>query len=210
MTQPKHQISDGKLARERIIALVFGLLGVVQGLAFTKLAERFPTTFKSFEFSVSIMSNMVYFFVGFAIVARVFQTFACGVVTYTKIRADVLGLYGVFFAGICEYSLFGVFAEDGSVDAFGLFLRVALLAVVALIFHFGVIIQASIPEDEKRLQLYNIYSASGILVCCIIAMWVRLDIVSTVLAAVICAILVLNTAKSIQATDFGFVPPDEQ
>lgn len=210
MTQPEQKSSDHKLARERIIALVFGLLGVVQGLAFTKLAERFPTTFRTFEFSIPVLSSMIYFLVGFAIVARVFQTFACGIVAYTKIRTDVWGLYGMFFAGVCEYALFGVFAEDGTVDSFGLFLRVALLAVVALLFHFGVIVQSKISDGEKKIQLYNLYSASSILVCCLIAMWVRVDLVSTLIALVICIILFVNTNKSIQTTDFGYVPPNDR
>lgn len=192
-----------KIGRERVISLVFGLLGVIQGLAFTQLAEKIPVTFKSSEFNIDNLSKILYFGVGFFIVVRVFQTYSSGIVSYARRQMKIWDLYAIFITGLLQYWVFTSFGADGIVDSEKLFFRVMFLSVLAIILHIIVIASTKTPLVERSIQKINIGLAFGIFVSCLTANWINNQYCSIFFAFMICAMLFANTWNSMNKTDFG-------
>ncbi|MGE8131552.1 hypothetical protein ACQKQD_31785 [Methylobacterium sp. NPDC080182] len=195
-----------KNGRERIISLVFGLLGVVQGLAFTQLAEKIPETFRTTQFSMQILSKIVYFAIGFFIVVRVFQTYSCGIVSYAQRKMKIWDLYCIFIAGLLQYWVFSAFDKGGNVDELSLFNRVAALSILAVILHVIVLASNKTPSADRKTQKVNIAFATGIGLSALMATWIGNEIANIFLGIAICTMLFANTWYSLNDTDFGFMP----
>ncbi|MFB0490073.1 hypothetical protein ABIE45_002659 [Methylobacterium sp. OAE515] len=217
MPQTEEDKKQAELGREHVIALIFGLLGVIQGLAFTHLADKMAKSslisdLGSLKFRSEIFANFVYFIVCFLIVARVFQTYACGAVSYSRSRLETFELYAIFLAGLLQYYIFEAISEKGDVDAPVLFLRVMLLGILALALHANITRLEKKKNFNVKVQFWNMSLSGVIVVICAAARFLPMDFVQDdyfrlAAALIVCVCLFLMTRNSLNNTDFG-APPE--
>lgn len=205
-------------AQEHAITLTFGILGVIQGLAFTKLAEGIPKL-RSMRGNSQQICTVLHFTACLMIVIRVFQTYAAGAFSYEQLNvglADVLSIFGV---GLLQYWIFDALdrgpavasAADGSaVDATALHLRIAFLAGAAILLHGRTAYQEAhaTPAQQTFVQQVNISVAVLIALICVVSLLAlsRRERLQALISALVAAMLACNIAFSLHNLDLAAKP----
>jgi carboxypeptidase PM20D1 len=184
---PGHSVLD-RLATSWV-DLVVAVVSIIQGLAFSFLAERLAYAWNAIDPAVATTQDwqfLAHGLLSFAILVRVFQTYIVAALDYYDWQLNLNDVILVFVIGFFEYITFSSLTPE-SFDIEVFHRRIILVTVLGGVGYWRVL--ASLPELARRVHLDEVaYTRERKLQ--------QLNLAGLVALFVLSAVLILGSARS--------------
>jgi hypothetical protein len=192
------------MEQEHLISVVLALLGVIQGLALGRLADKMPNGSHRDPASANSQKAMsaVHFAACFVIIIRVFQTYTSA--AFAGAPFGLIDLISMFVVGMLQYWIIDALSNNNEPPS-RLHFRILFLGVLAIILHgqtwFRFVQQKRL--DQVTFEKWDVAIAAVIVLFCLVGHRSTSAPIKALMSLLIGILLIVNIAISVVMGGFS-------